>query len=111
GMPPRRLWRDFVSSVRKVVRLILTLLAFLCATHQPMPAERKASCIQPGFPSVAGADRCRVSDQAGLFLPLGQPSELGVEGVMGYEDRFFAVKDWRICAGVVFEAIDFAGVQ
>ena len=46
-----------------------------------------------------------------FFFLLGQLGELGVEWVIGCEERLFAMPDWRVRAGLKFEAIDFAGAE
>jgi hypothetical protein len=46
-----------------------------------------------------------------FFFLLGQLGELGVEGVIACEEGLFAMQYRRVGAGVVFEAIDFAGAR
>ena len=46
-----------------------------------------------------------------FFCLLGQLGEFGVEWVIVCQERFFAVEDGRVRAGLVFEAIDFAGAE
>ena len=58
--------------------------------------------------SLPCPDRRRVVEQAVLFLLLGQPRELGVEGMIGRQKRLLAMEDRRIRAGGVIEAIDLA---
>jgi hypothetical protein len=47
-----------------------------------MAAQRKARGVQPGLPAVFRPDRRRVVEQTVFFLLLGQPSELGVKGMI-----------------------------
>jgi hypothetical protein len=46
-----------------------------------------------------------------FFFLLGQPGEFGVEWVIGWEESLIAMKDRRVCAGLVFEAVDLAGAE
>jgi hypothetical protein len=52
-----------------------------------------------------------VVEEGVFFFLLGQLGEFGVEWVLGCEERLFAMQDWRVGAGVVFEAIDLGGAE
>ncbi len=80
-------------------------------THEPMPAQLESSRIGPGLPSVSGADGGGVVEGAVFFFLLGQLGEFGVEWVRRCEHGFLAVEDRRVGAGLVVEAIDFAGAE
>jgi hypothetical protein len=58
-----------------------------------MAAQHKACGAQPGLPAVFRPDRRRVVEQAVFFLLLGQPSELGVKGMIGRQKRLLAMED------------------
>ena len=76
-----------------------------------MPAKRESSRIEPGLPAVSGADGGRVIEEAVFFFLLGQLGQFGVEWVIGCEESFLAVEDRRVCAGLIFEAIDLSGAE
>ena len=46
-----------------------------------------------------------------FFFLLGQSCKLRVEWVIGCEESFLAVEDRRVCAGLIFEAIDLSGAE
>ena len=64
-----------------------------------MAAQHKARRIQPRLPASLRPDRRRVVEQTAFFLLLGQPSELGVEGMIGRQERLLAMQDrWMAVA-------------
>jgi hypothetical protein len=76
-----------------------------------MAAQHKARLGQPGLPAFLGPDRRRVVEQTVFFLLLGQPGELGVEGMIGREECLLAMEDRWISAGGVIEAVNLAGAE
>ena len=46
-----------------------------------------------------------------FFLLPGQPRELGVEGMIGRQERLLAMEDRRVGTGGVVEAVDLAGAE
>jgi len=64
-----------------------------------MAARQKARRIQPGLPAIPRPDRLRVVVQTVFFLLLGHSGELGVEGMIGRQERFLSMEDRRIGAG------------
>ena len=64
-----------------------------------MPAYRESGRVEPGLPAVSGADGGGVVEEAVFFFLLGQLGEFGVEWVIGFEERLFAVEDRRVGAG------------
>jgi hypothetical protein len=76
-----------------------------------MAAQHKAPRGQPGLPAFLGPDRCRVVEQTVFFLLLGQSGELGVERVIGLQERLLAMEDRRIGAGSVIEAVNLEGTE
>ena len=76
-----------------------------------MAAEREALLGQSGLPALLRPDRRCVVKQTVFLLSLGQPGDLGVEQVIGRQERFLAIEDRRIRAGGVVEAVDLAGAE
>ena len=79
--------------------------------HQSMPAQRESGRVEPRLPAVSGADGGTIVEEAVFFFLLGQLGEFGVEWVFGWEERLFAMQDWRVGAGLKFKAIDLAGAE
>jgi hypothetical protein len=79
--------------------------------HQSMASKHKARGVQPGLPADFRPDRRRVVEQTVFFLLFGQRGELGVERMIGRQERLIAVEDRWIGAGSVVEAIDLAGAE
>jgi hypothetical protein len=79
--------------------------------HQSMASQHKARGVQPGLPADFRPDRRRVVEQTVFFLLLGQPGELGVEGMIGRQERLLAMEDRRVGARCVIEAVDLAGAD
>ncbi len=52
-----------------------------------------------------------VVEEAVFLLLLGQSHKLRVEWVIGCEEGLLTVKNWRVGAGLVFEAVDLAGAE
>jgi hypothetical protein len=69
---------------------------------------KRARAASPAF---IGPDPCRIVEQAVLFLLLGQPGELGVEGMIDSEECLLAMENRRIRAGRVFEAVNLADAE
>jgi hypothetical protein len=80
-------------------------------SHESMAAEHKACGAQSGLPAVLRPDRRRVTEQPVFFLLLGQPGELGAEGMIGRQKRLLAMENRRIRAGGIIEAVDLAGAE
>jgi hypothetical protein len=76
-----------------------------------MTAQYEARGVQPGLPAFLRPDRRRVVEQTVLFLLLGQPGDLGVEGMIGRQKRLLAMEDPRIRTGGVIEAVDLTGAE
>jgi len=76
-----------------------------------MPAKREAGLAQPGPPAISRPDCGRIVEQTMFLLLPGQAGKLRVEWMIGREERLLAMEDRRVCAGVVFEAIDLAGAE
>jgi hypothetical protein len=67
--------------------------------HESMAAQHKARGPQPCLPAVFRPDRRRVVEPTAFFLLLGQPSELGVKGMIGRKERLLAMQDrWMAVA-------------
>jgi hypothetical protein len=76
-----------------------------------MAAQHKACRVQPGLPSILRPDRRRVIEQTVFFFLLGQPGELGVEGMISRQKRFLAMEDRWIRAGGVVESGNLTGAK
>jgi hypothetical protein len=76
-----------------------------------MPAKAKACSAQPILPAIARPDRRRFVEQTVLIFLLGQSGKLGMQRVIGGQERLLAVQDRRVGAGRVFEAVNLAGAQ
>jgi hypothetical protein len=71
-------------------------------SHESMSSQHKAGRVQPGLPAIPRPDRRRVVEQTVFFLLLGQPGELGVEGMIGRQERLLAIEDRWIGTDGVF---------
>jgi hypothetical protein len=102
---------EVAESVRGANRSIPLGFVIHFTPYQPMPAKRKAGLAQPSTPSVSRPNRGRVVEQTVFLLLLGQARELGMQRMIGREECLLAMEDRRVCAGFVFEAIDFASAE
>ena len=71
-------------------------MVLAATSHEAMAPKRKSGLIQSPLPARSRPYQGRVGEQPLTLLLLGQSSERRVEGVVGVEERFLAVKDGRI---------------
>jgi hypothetical protein len=76
-----------------------------------MPPQGEAGRAQARLPPGPGADGGRLGEQAVLFFLLRQADELGVQGMVRRQERFFAMQHRRVVAGGVVVAIEPAVAQ
>ena len=74
--------------------------------YNPMPRQSAPSFSQPGQPAVAGADRCRVVEQAVAFFLFREAGEFRVQGMRGGEERFLAMQHRRVVALTIVIKVD-----
>ena len=77
------------------------------------PADGREARSRRRSAGLASRPACRSSPsrRAGRAFPPAQAGELGVERVIGHQERLLAVQDRRVRAGGVFQAIDLAGAE
>ena len=78
---------------------------------QTVAIQVKVSRRKLRLPALPRSDGGGVVEETVFFFLLGQLGEFGVEWVIGWEEGLFAMQDWRVGAGLVFEAIDLAGAE
>jgi hypothetical protein len=94
-----------VPSTTASARLMVNPLTFWTKSHsilrpltfeQPMSFQRKSAFTHPPRPPLPRADAARIIQQPVLRFLGRQPGELGVQFVLGQEERLLPVQHGRV---------------